>query len=164
MGAGKSLIGQSLAQRLNIPFYDLDKQIETLQGCSVSDFFKIHGEMEFRKEETRVMKEIVNHNNEFVIATGGGTPCFHNNMKWMNENGTTVYLNISKEALGRRLKREKLKRPLIANLSNEDIDSFIEKLLHERAGTYGESKFEISPEKYTPGILIETIIRLLTNS
>jgi shikimate kinase len=155
MGAGKSLIGHALAQRLQLPFFDLDRQIEIMHGCSVSDFFQIHGEQEFRKEETLILKETAKSNESFVIASGGGTPCFYGNMAWMNDHGITVYLNILPETLAKRLKRDRRNRPLIASLSDKELTLFVKKTLHEREEFYRMSHIEITPENYSPQGLID---------
>lgn len=161
MGSGKSLIGYSLAQKLHLPFIDLDKEIEKSTGCSISDFFRIHGETEFRKEERRLLMESGSQKNEFVMATGGGTPCFHDNMNWMNESGTTLYLQVSLETLVRRLKRDKQKRPLLSSLTDEKLSVFVNTLFREREQFYETAQLRISPENYTPESLIENITNLL---
>ena len=158
MGAGKSLIGHSLSQRLKLPFFDLDRQIEIRHACSVSDFFQIHGEPEFRKEETVILKETVGLNDSFVLASGGGTPCFFGNMEWMNKKGITVYLNILPAALSKRLKRDRRNRPLIASLSDQELTLFVEKTLKEREEYYRMSQIEITPENYSPHSLIDHLV------
>lgn len=161
MGSGKSLIGYSLAQKIQAEFFDLDKEIEKKSGCSISEFFRIHGESEFRNEEATLLREIGNHHNSFIMATGGGTPCFHNNMKWMNETGKTIYLRVSVETLISRLKRDKLNRPLISALTDKNLETFIDALFNERENFYMQSAMEVSPENFTKDALIEHIKGIL---
>lgn len=161
MGSGKSLIGYSLAQKFQTEFIDLDKEIEKKRGCSISDFFRIHGETEFRNEEATLLREIGSHHNSFVIATGGGTPCFHNNMRWMNETGKTIYLKVSVETLISRLKRDRINRPLISSLPDKNFETYIEALFKERENFYMQSAIELSPEIFTPGALFEHIKGIL---
>ena len=161
MGSGKSLIGYSLAQKLQTEFFDLDKEIEKKFGCSISDFFRIHGETEFRKEEAFLLREIGNHHHSFVMATGGGTPCFHNNMIWMNETGNTLYLKLSVSTIIQRLKKDKADRPLLSELTDKNLEVFIEDLFKEREKYYVQSVMEVIPEHFTSITLLEYIAELL---
>lgn len=157
MGSGKSLIGSSLAKKLGIPFIDLDMEFENRSNFTISEFFSKYGEMEFRMEETRLLKEITIMYDSFVIATGGGTPCFHDNIKWMNDNGITVYINLAIQTLISRLNADKQKRPLICTLESEELRVFIENLFVAREGFYQQSKIKILAENISPENLIQQI-------
>lgn len=161
MGSGKSLIGFSLAQKLQTEFFDLDKEIEKKNSCSISEFFRIHGETEFRKEEASLLREIEGQHNSFVIATGGGTPCFHNNMKWMNETGKTLYLKVSVSTLINRLKKDKVNRPLLSSLTDNNLEVFIENLFKEREKYYLQSAMVVIPENFSSFTLLENITEML---
>jgi shikimate kinase len=163
MGSGKSLIGSSLSQKLQTEFFDLDKEIEKKFGHTISHFFKIHGELEFRKEEASLLREIANQHKSFVMATGGGTPCFHNNMKWMIETGNTIYLKVSVNSLIDRLKKDKAGRPLLSSLTDKNLEVFIEDLFKEREKYYMQSAMEVIPENFSTDNLLENIAELLNN-
>ena len=95
MASGKSTFGKELAKDKGLPFLDLDECVESREGRSISEIFAKEGEEYFRKREREILHEICNEADEFVLATGGGTPCFFDNMDYMNQAGTTVFLNTS---------------------------------------------------------------------
>jgi len=161
MGSGKSFIGYSLAQKLHLPFIDLDKEIEKSTGCTISDFFRIHGEAEFRKEEKRLLREQGSHQAGFIMATGGGTPCFHDNMQWMNETGTTLYLRVSLKTLVKRLSADKQNRPLLASLPDEELLEGINSLFRERECFYKMSSIQMNAGSLSPDILVGKIAATL---
>src|SRR5215217_1973749 len=103
MGSGKTFVGKKLAQLLKTTFIDLDEVIEKSEEKTISQIFSQNGEEFFRERESHYLKSLSERSN-VVIATGGGTPCFHDNMKWMNENGITIYLKAKSEILFDRLK------------------------------------------------------------
>jgi len=135
MGSGKSFCSKKLASKLDTSPYDLDHLIELLEEKTIAEIFKEDGEVFFRNKETEVLKWFAEKKN-FVVATGGGTPCFNNNMQWMNEQGITIWLNESIEVLVQRLKKEKEHRPLIKNLSDNELASFLINKLEERKPFY----------------------------
>lgn len=143
MGSGKSTIGKNLAKKLNKEFIDLDDYIVEKKQMTITDIFQQFGEEEFRKLENSALKEIIKNKNQ-IIATGGGVPCFYDNMEIMNENGTTVFLQLSAEELAKRLANEKAQRPLIAELSNSELIDFINKKLNERDKFYNKAKVIIN--------------------
>jgi shikimate kinase len=156
MGSGKSHEGQLLAQQLSLPFIDLDNWIEQQQGKTISDIFKTEGEGYFRNLETNALKEtagqliaqsevaLVSQHFAGIISTGGGTPCFHGNIDWMNEQGITIWFNMPIQILAKRLANEKSKRPLIAALSDEKLYQFIADKLEERYPFYSKAKIIIN--------------------
>lgn len=124
MGSGKTTLGRALARRLNIPFIDLDDYIEQWQGLSISEIFSRHGEQHFRDLEREALERVADK-GDAIIACGGGTPCFGDNMERLNASGLTVYLRAPHSSLLRRLSEGKAKRPLIVNLDDDRLSDFI---------------------------------------
>lgn len=149
MGSGKSTLGRDLALRLSFEFLDLDEWIEQQSGKSITDLFSIHGEAGFRTLESTTLREL-KVRNRLIVSCGGGTPCHDNNMEWMNENGTTIFLNTPVEVLFQRLEKQKSHRPLIAKMNSKRLKSFIETRLAERMPYYAQARIELvsilSPE------------------
>ena len=121
MGCGKSTLGKALAQRCDIEFIDLDDYIETRAGKKIREIFADEGEAAFRGIEREMLLEVSEKSN-VLVACGGGTPCFGDKMSIMNSRGITVLLQTSHERLFERLKRGRQKRPLIAALTDEQLD------------------------------------------
>lgn len=140
MGSGKSYTGKRLAALLGYAFYDLDALIEEREECAVSDIFHDKGEVYFRELESRILRETASLTNA-VISCGGGTPCFHQNMDWMNAHGITIWLDPPEEVIYRRLQRKPHKRPLLAGLETEEQWlAFIETKLAERGPYYNQAQ------------------------
>lgn len=143
MGSGKSTIGKFLAKELGIPFLDLDKEIERITSCSISEVFESMGEIKFRKLENETLSKLLKAEKTFVLSTGGGTPVFYDNMEMLNRYSDTVFLNVNLATLTTRLARNKSKRPLIAHLPDEELQEFIAKHLFERNPFYQNSKYTL---------------------
>lgn len=148
MGSGKTTIGRKLANYLKYEFIDLDKLIEAKAGMSIVDYFAKHGEEEFRKMERDVLQNTLYPEN-VIIATGGGTPTYDDNMTWMNENGKVAYLSMSPKALASRLENSTTDRPLLKNLKGEQLVQYITSTLAEREPFYNQSKCVISASDLT---------------
>ena len=146
MGSGKSTIGKKLAASLQLDFIDLDQYIAQKEDCSITNIFSSKGEIYFRKLEQKALKEIMNSERNFVLAVGGGTPCYGNNIDLINAS-TSVYLKTSVKVLYDRLKRQKQKRPLIKNIRTEDLQEFIAKHLFERSSYYEKAKVIVHTEE-----------------
>lgn len=144
MGCGKSYIGQVLAQNLGYDFVDLDAAIESAEGKKIIEIFDSVGEAAFRKIETAMLQKIYKENT--VISTGGGTPCFADNISWMKSKGLTVFLNPSIDIISDRLKTEKSKRPLIADVPDELLKEHIYKLYLQRLHYYEAADLSIAAE------------------
>ena len=158
MGSGKSYWGNTWSLQAGIPFYDLDAVIETQQQKTIAQIFEEKGETHFRAIETVALENFAGNSNA-IIACGGGTPCFNNNMKWMNSNGITIYLKASPGEIMMRVKNEQAQRTLIKNLQWEEISSFIEKKLEEREPFYSQAKYILPVSSLSQ----TTINNILTN-
>jgi shikimate kinase len=138
-GSGKSFLGKKLAEEAKIPFIDLDQVIEQEAGVSVSKIFSEKGEDYFRNLEAVALRQ-QSKAPEFVMACGGGTPCFHDNMKFVNETGKSVFLNIPITEIVKRLNAmEKQARPLLADTSTETLENKVNDLLKKRLSFYNQA-------------------------
>ena len=131
MGCGKSTMGRAVSELTGIPFIDLDNYIERRFHHTVKAIFAERGEEGFRDVERRMLQEVADF-EDVIVACGGGTPCFFDNMEYMNSHGTTVFLNTPIPRLHSRLMRGRHKRPLIANKNDEELMEFIQKALADR--------------------------------
>ena len=143
MASGKSTFGKELAKDKGLPFLDLDECVESSEGRSISEIFAKEGEEYFRKREREILHEICNEADEFVLATGGGTPCFFDNMDYMNQAGTTVFLNTSPLVIVDRLKRQRADRPLLAMYSDDELEFFVREHLESRLSFYLKAKEQV---------------------
>ena len=158
MASGKTSIGKKLAKRLNLSFIDLDDYIAEQENLSISEIFKEKGEIYFRKKEAHYLNELLKNDKSYILALGGGTPCYANNIKLINQFATSFYLKRSLKNTYNKLSKlkNKIKRPMIATISNADLKEFIAKHLFERAPYYeqasitivvdGKTKKEVSKE------------------
>ena len=139
MASGKSTISKLLAKTKNIEAIDLDDYIIEKEGKSIKEIFKNKGEIYFRFQENKYLKELLKNNKSFVLALGGGTPCYANNMQLIQENAKSIYLRANLNTLLDRLQKEKSNRPLIASLNDKKLKEFIAKHLFERAPFYEQA-------------------------
>lgn len=138
MGSGKSTAGKKLASILGREFIDLDESIEEYTGKTISEIFAQYGEDYFREIETRLLINLQSRKN-IIISTGGGTPCYNNNMEFMLNNGLTLYLKLTPGQLKSRLSGSKGERPLIRDLDPQELELFIENKLADREKWYEKS-------------------------
>ena len=138
MGSGKSTLGILLSNSLNFNFIDTDKLIEKRNSMSISNIFKTKGELFFRNEETKIIKAIIKL-NKTIVSTGGGMPCFNNNIETLNKHGKTIYLDYDIDSLYLRLKDDN-KRPL---LNNKSLKRKIQELLNIRREIYNKCNYTI---------------------
>jgi len=143
MGSGKSYWGKKWAQQYGYYFYDLDEVIEKKQGKTIATIFEKDGEDFFRATEAAALMKFGSKDN-CMIACGGGTACYANNMQWMNENGITVYLQASPQYIYDRVLEETEKRPLIKKVSRAELLFFIEQKLKEREPFYSQAKITLA--------------------
>jgi len=145
MGAGKTTIGKELSSQMNLSFIDLDHFIENRYHKTIRQIFEEKGEDAFRDMEQKTLREVAEF-EEVVISTGGGTPCFHQNMLFMNEKGTTVYLKVSIEELIKRITLHKNVRPVLQGLSGNELNLFVEEIIAKRNPYYEQSHIIFNAE------------------
>ena len=146
MGAGKTTVGRLMAKKLNCPFIDVDCFIENRYHKTVSKIFEEKGEAGFREIEHRALQEISSYEN-VVVSTGGGLPCFFDNMDLMNQTGITIYLKDNIDELTNRLICNKQNRPLIKGKNPEELQEFIETTLEKREPFYNKAKYVFDVKK-----------------
>jgi len=142
MGSGKTTAGKKLSAKLGYEFIDLDKFIEQEYQLTIPEIFAKKGEKEFRAMEHNALKKLLEKDN-LVIACGGGTPCYYNNMELMNNHGNTVYLKMSADSLVSRLLNAKDKRPIIANKTEKELREFVTRQLEKREDFYDQAQYVV---------------------
>ena len=142
MGAGKTTIGKALSKELGIIFYDLDWYIESRMRKTVSEIFAERGEEGFRKIEYNMLHEVAEF-EDVIISCGGGTPCFFDNMDYLNQQGLTVYLKAEPEVLYKHLQMAKVERPLLKGKSKEELLTFIKEQLEKREPFYTKARYTL---------------------
>lgn len=162
MGCGKSTLGRLLADAIGYQFVDTDQLIEEKCGCSVTQIFAEKGENAFRQMERETLENLVKQ-QQIVVATGGGMACSQQNIETMNAAGTTIYLQASVENLADWLKVERKKRPLIAQLSDEQLCKYVAETLTEREKFYRQATITIQVDQNytTDNEMVSRIVRLL---
>ena len=146
MGAGKTTLGKAFARAMGLTFVDLDWYIEERYHKTVRQIFEERGEDGFRELEKRMLHE-TGEFEDVVISVGGGTPCFFDNMDYMNSVGQTVFLDVDVKVLFRRLKVAKQQRPLLANKTDEELMTFIVEALQKRLPFYSKAKYVFNGER-----------------
>lgn len=164
MGSGKTTLGRPLAARLGYDFIDLDRAIEAGEGRSISEIFATDGEGCFRSLERKYLEEIIAHHKTAVISTGGGTPCFGENMALMNTHGVTVYLKIAPRMLANRLQMAKVRRPLVEGKSADELLQYIERTLEERENYYGQANVVVGNPSRDVSQLVVILEPYLSNN
>jgi shikimate kinase len=160
MGSGKSTVGKLLAERLNLPFIDSDKEIEKMEERSINDIFSTDGEAAFRRMEMNFLYQLKS-TKPAVVAVGGGLPMVDGALGLMHELGLVIYLNTSLLTLLKRLKDEKQLRPLLRELSDAEFHPFVEDLLSQRVHYYKQAKLIMPNERNSPIELVEKLIKEL---
>lgn len=148
MGSGKTFWTKKIAKWIKSAGYDLDDLIEMTEEKTISEIFEEDGEDYFRKLEAKILRWFT-EKKKYVLAAGGGTPCYHENMNWMKKEGVVIWLDESVEVLVQRLAAEKAHRPLIAHLSNEEIAQFIQQKLVERHAYYQQANYRLTSDQIT---------------
>lgn len=144
MGCGKTTVGKRLANKLGLRFVDLDSYIEEKYGKMVTEQFEEVGEFGFRERERNAVNDVCTQFDDILVSTGGGAPCFFDNMERMKEAGVTIYLKMTAMALASRLKGARKSRPLLRDKTQEELVAFIAKTLDEREPYYEQAKIVVS--------------------
>jgi shikimate kinase len=156
MGSGKTYWAVKLGALLNIHVFDLDKEIEKSENKNVAEIFAEKGEDYFRMKENEILKSFANKKH-FVLSTGGGAPCFYDNMEWMNLYGITVWIDDSIEKIVERLVKEKSHRPLIAALNDNELNAFLTDMLNKRRAFYSQAKIHLNGNNINEEYLLKII-------
>ncbi len=163
MASGKSTIGKLISESLNVSFYDLDHLIETDLKLKVNEIFEQKGELFFRKKEREVLMDFLNTTDNYVLALGGGTPCYYDNFElYQSESIHSVYLKASVTTLLERLKSQIATRPLVARLNKEELQDFVAKHLFERNYFYHQVENVISIDNKKESEIVSEIVSKLT--
>lgn len=158
MGSGKTTVGKKLATKLKYDFFDTDHAIEEMTGKSITQIFNEDGEDAFRQLERSILVSLTSRQN-IVVSTGGGTPCYFDNMVRMNRCGITVYVKLHPASLAKRIIESDTERPLLTRISNDDLPAYITMHLKERESFYSKAHIIIKGES----IKIDELINLVIN-
>lgn len=153
MGCGKTTLGKDLAKELELNFIDLDKFIEAKYFKTISQIFEENGEDNFRQKEHECLKEVSEYEN-VLIATGGGVPCFFDNIEIMNKTGACIFLDISPEVLVERLYKARAERPLIKNKTKDELRDLVDEMLVKRRPFYEKARYIITNNNITMNDLL----------
>jgi shikimate kinase len=157
MGCGKTYWGKKLSEKLKMPFFDLDEKIAENEGKSIPEIFANEGEEYFRLLEKDVLHLLTESHETFVMATGGGTPCFFNNIDYLKKKGTVVWINCSTDCLYQRLLKEKSQRPLISKINDSELKSYIVRKYSSRKIFYQQANVILPEENIALDQLVNRI-------
>ena len=146
MGSGKTTVGRILARQYGIEHIDLDWRIEQRFHTKISDIFAEIGEDGFRRRERNMLQEVMGM-EDVVVSVGGGTPCYFDNMEQMNLSGQTIYLQCDKDVLVERIMRSQSKRPIVANKTKDELETFVAEHLADREKFYLKAQYVWNAEK-----------------
>lgn len=158
MGAGKTTLGKVLAKQMGLRFCDLDWYIEEKSGTTISQIFKQEGEAIFRKKEQQALHEVIG-TDDIVLAVGGGTPCFYDNIDFMNQQAHTVYLKATSETLKAHIKMGGAKRPLVDGKTDEELTRYIEESLKGREPYYLKAQHVLEIDTITQQEQIDQYVK-----
>jgi shikimate kinase len=156
MGCGKSTLGRKLSSALNLTFIDLDTFLEEKFYRTIPQIFAEEGEDGFRKKERNVLEEVSSF-DDVIVATGGGAPCFYNNMELMNDSGFCIFLDIETQTLVNRLLNARIERPLIKGKSPEELYEFIEMMMLKRRPFYEKARYILKGSEISQDQVIELV-------
>lgn len=162
MASGKSTIGKLLSESFYVPFYDLDDLIENNLNLKINEIFEHKGELFFRKKEREVLMEFLNSTDNYVLALGGGTPCYYDNFElYQSESIHSVYLKASISTLLERLHSQKASRPIVSRFNEEELQEFVAKHLFERSYFYHQVKTIVSIDNKKESEIVSEIVSKL---
>jgi shikimate kinase len=160
MGTGKSYWGARLSEISGFNFFDLDQRIEELTNRKISTLFEEEGEDGFRLLEQKILQEITLSSDNFIMACGGGTPCFFNNLEFMKQQGTVIWLTASLEKIQARLLAERVHRPLVSKLTEKQLKEFITTTLRTRQCYYEKAHFAVDTDRPDAESLLKNSIHV----
>lgn len=156
MGCGKTTLGRKLAATLNLTFIDLDTFLEEKYFRTIPQIFKEEGEAEFRRKEQNVLHEVSTF-DDVIVATGGGAPCFFDNMEVMNNTGFCIFLDVDIDSLVSRLIHAKTERPIIKGKSLEELHVFIDEMMLKRRPFYEKARYILKGSEIKPDQVLELL-------
>jgi len=157
LGSGKSVLGKKISQSVQLPFIDLDREIEKHEGLTISKIFSTKGQDYFRTIEAAALRK-QSEPKEFVMATGGGTPCFHGNMSFINQTGTSIFLDTPVQEIVERLSGSQRElRPLLEDVPDDKIEQTLEKMLQNRLPFYEQAHFTVNGATATARDILQLI-------
>lgn len=161
MGSGKSRIAKLLSTQTGYKLIDLDREIAVRENATIAEIFQKKGELYFRRLERQMLEEILKEGNTAILSLGGGTPAYFDNIELIRNATKSFYLQASIPTLVNRLLKQKAKRPLIANVRDEDLPEFVAKHLFERLPYYTQCEFSITTDGKKPEVITNEIIQHL---
>lgn len=160
-GSGKTTLGNQLSKKINLDFIDLDQEIAGKEGKSIPAIFNEEGEVYFRKLEAKLLRKITGSRKNFILATGGGTPCFYDNMNFMYDSGITLFLHVPVQELSNRIHdMQGRERPLLKAESPQKMQEKLEGLFEDRKRFYQMAHLTIDSANSDPDFLSEKLIEL----
>lgn len=163
-GSGKSTLGKKLAEQLGFSFYDLDELIVQQEKKSIPEIFYERGEGYFRQAETMALEKQLDADEAMILATGGGAPCFNDNMDRINQKGISVFLDVPMQQIIQRMTSSEVAlRPLFQGLDAGEISARLTDLYTARVGYYDQAKIKLSGEDISTELLISELMALFRN-
>ncbi|MEO1051240.1 MAG: shikimate kinase [Bacteroidota bacterium] len=157
-GSGKSTLGRQVADHFKFSFFDLDAVIEQSEGLTIPQIFERHGEVYFRSVESQCLRNVTSQEDRFVIATGGGAPCFHDNMNFINNEGLSVFLDVSVPELVKRLLSENLElRPIYKDMSVAEVEQKLLEQHKNRFVYYEQAQHKISKDTISVADIVSLV-------
>jgi shikimate kinase len=156
MGCGKTTLGRKLAVELGLTFIDLDTFLEEKYFRTIPQIFQEEGETGFRRKEQNVLHEVSTF-DDVIVATGGGAPCFFDNMEVMNNTGFCIFLDVDTVSLANRLIHAKTERPIIKGKSLEELHVFIDEMMLKRRPFYEKARYILNGSEIKPDQVIEIL-------
>jgi len=156
MGSGKSYWAEKLKKKFHAAAYDLDALVEMMEEKTIAEIFAEESEEYFRKAESKMLK-LFAEKKQFIVSCGGGTACYDDNMKWMNKQGITIWIDEPIETLASRLMKEKSHRPLIKDLDDKGLAEFLDKKLAERAEFYQKAAYRLCGEELSEAAFVKIL-------
>ena len=157
MASGKSTVGKKLANKIALPFIDLDDYIEEKYNTTIRELMNDRGQDIFREIERDSLNSVIKENKSAIISTGGGTPCYFDNMERMKSTGETIYIEVDIPIIVDRLMHSKKERPLVLGKTKEDLSSYVKDLLEKRDAFYKQAKYIVNGKS----LKLEELISLI---